>query len=47
VGAHIYGVVINYSDLEADEYYAGYYSDYYAADQIATPGTSLSANNNN
>jgi succinoglycan biosynthesis transport protein ExoP len=47
VGARIYGVVINYSDLEADEYYAGYYSDYYATDQIAAPGTSLSANNNN
>lgn len=44
VGARIYGVVINYSDLEADEYYAGYYSDYYAADQARGSGNSLSAN---
>ncbi|MGI8733836.1 MAG: GumC family protein [Pyrinomonadaceae bacterium] len=44
VGARIYGVVINYSDLEADEYYAGYYSDYYATDQANDPGKSLSAN---
>ena len=43
VGARIYGVVINYSDLEADEYYAGYYSDYYATDQGGAPSTSLSA----
>ena len=47
VGARIYGVVINYSNLEADDYYAGYYSDYYATDQIAASGTSLSANNGN
>ena len=47
VGARIYGVVINYSNLEADEYYAGYYSDYYATDQGNGAGTSLSANNNN
>lgn len=47
VGARIYGVVINYSNLEADDYYAGYYSDYYANDQIAASGTSLSANNGN
>ena len=44
VGARIYGVVINYSDLEADEYYAGYYSDYYATDQTNAPSNSLSAN---
>ena len=44
VGARIYGVVINYSDLEADEYYAGYYSDYYATDRANDPGKSLSAN---
>jgi capsular exopolysaccharide synthesis family protein len=44
VGARIYGVVINYSDLEADEYYAGYYSDYYATDRPSTPNSSLSAN---
>ena len=44
VGARIYGVVINYSDLEADEYYAGYYSDYYATDQAGDAGKSLSAN---
>ncbi|HKR61389.1 MAG TPA: polysaccharide biosynthesis tyrosine autokinase [Pyrinomonadaceae bacterium] len=44
VGARIYGVVINYSDLEADEYYSGYYSDYYAADQAKAPTNSLSAN---
>ena len=44
VGARIYGVVINYSDLEADEYYAGYYSDYYASDQAGASGKSLSAN---
>lgn len=43
VGARIYGVVINYSDLEADEYYAGYYSDYYATDQANDAGKSLSA----
>ena len=47
VGARIYGVVINYSNLEADDYYAGYYTDYYANDQIAASGTSLSANNGN
>ena len=47
VGARIYGVVINYSNLEADDYYAGYYSDYYATDQIAASGTSLGANNGN
>ena len=47
VGARIYGVVINYSDLEADEYYAGYYSDYYATDQANDPGKSLSANSGN
>jgi succinoglycan biosynthesis transport protein ExoP len=45
VGARIYGVVINYSDLEADEYYAGYYSDYYAADQAGASGTTLTAPN--
>ena len=45
VGARIYGVVINYSNLEGDEYYSGYYSDYYAADQAGAPGTSLSAPN--
>lgn len=44
VGARIYGVVINYSDLEADEYYSGYYSDYYASDQANAPQKSLSAN---
>jgi polysaccharide biosynthesis transport protein len=44
VGARIYGVVINYSDLEADEYYAGYYSDYYAHDSAKAPTNSLSAN---
>jgi capsular exopolysaccharide synthesis family protein len=44
VGARIFGVVINYSDLEADEYYAGYYSDYYAADQSKSSSSSLSAN---
>lgn len=47
VGARIYGVVINYSDLEADEYYAGYYSDYYASDQASAPSSSLSANGGN
>ena len=47
VGARIYGVVINYSDLEADEYYAGYYSDYYATDQAHDSGKSLSANSGN
>ncbi len=41
VGARIYGVVINYSDLEADEYYAGYYSDYYVTDPSGTSGTAL------
>ncbi|CAN5708841.1 exopolysaccharide regulatory tyrosine autokinase VpsO [soil metagenome] len=49
VGARIYGVVINYSDLEGDEYYAGYYSDYYTADHPTHPDTSpgsLSASNN-
>jgi capsular exopolysaccharide synthesis family protein len=44
VGACIFGVVINYSDLEGDEYYAGYYSDYYAADQAKPSSNSLSAN---
>jgi capsular exopolysaccharide synthesis family protein len=44
VGARIFGVVINYSDLEGDEYYAGYYSDYYAADQAKPSSNSLSAN---
>lgn len=44
VGARIFGVVINYSDLEGDEYYAGYYSDYYAADQAKSSSSSLSAN---
>ena len=44
VGARIYGVVINYSDLEADEYYSGYYSDYYASDQASANTNSLSAN---
>lgn len=44
VGARIYGVVINYSDLEADEYYSGYYSDYYASDQANAPSNSLRAN---
>jgi len=47
VGARIYGVVINYSDLEGDEYYAGYYSDYYATDQANDPGKTLSANSGN
>jgi capsular exopolysaccharide synthesis family protein len=32
VGARIYGVVLNYSDLEGDEYYKGYYSGYYSGD---------------
>ena len=44
VGARIYGVVINYSNLEADEYYSGYYSDYYAKDQANDSGKSLSVN---
>ena len=43
VGARIYGVVLNYSDLHVDKYYD--YSDYYAADQADEPGTSLSASN--
>lgn len=33
VGAHIYGVVLNCSELESDEYYAGYYTSYYADDE--------------
>ena len=43
VGARIYGVVLNYSNLEVDKYY--YYSDYCAADQAEAPGASLSASN--
>jgi capsular exopolysaccharide synthesis family protein len=32
LGANIYGVVLNYADLKTDDYYGGYYAQYYSRD---------------
>jgi len=32
LGANVYGVVLNRADLKSDDYYGGYYAQYYSAD---------------